>query len=68
MMSYMEWLLLKNISVNWNFGLGKELIEGNVVEICRGRKMKTNRRLSKQKYAQLGGKAVSEPSKRRGSP
>lgn len=64
MMSYMEWLPLKNISVNWTFGLGKELIEDNVVENCRGRKMKTNHHLSKQ----LGEKAVSEPSKRRGSP
>lgn len=42
MMSCMEWLPLKNISINWDCGLGKELIEGNVVDICRRRKMKTN--------------------------
>lgn len=50
------------------WSLGKELIEGNVVDIFRRRKMKTNHCLSKQKHAQLGGKADSGPSKRRGSP
>lgn len=47
---------MKNMSVDWDFGLGQEWTEGNV-EICRGRKRQTNRCLSEQEHPQLGGRA-----------